>query len=349
MNKSCVSALFVSTTLLTVLLSPTTAQQPKQEKKDGKKEILGTIERRDPRFDKLVPKDAQLEKIADGFQFTEGAVWYKAGDCLLFSDIPNNVVVKWQQGKGTSEFLKPSGYTGKTPRGGAKGGFDMPGSNGLAVDPAGRLVLCEHGDRRVTRIEKDGKKTVLADKYDGKRLNSPNDLTIHPNGDIYFTDPAYGLAKGDKRELDYMGVFCIHAKDGKVTLVAKDLQPNGIALSPDAKSLYVTNTNVWMVYPLNADGTIGAGKVFSDPRKWTPAVKGNAILDGMKVDAQGNVFATGPGGLCVMSPDGTLLGIFRTGEQTANCCFGEADGQTLFVCANRKIGRVRVTTKGIGW
>src|ERR1700733_7554698 len=216
------------------------AQEQKQPgNNDGKKEIIGTIERIDPRFDQLVPKDAQLEKIAEGFIWTEGAVWYKAGKCLLFSDIPNNVVIQWQEGKGTSEFLKPSGYTGGQPRGGKAG--DEPGSNGLSVDSQGRLHLCEHGDRRVTRIEKDGKKTVLADHYLGKRLNSPNDLALRPNGDVYFTDPPYGMDKGTKSELGFNGVFRINAKDGSLSLVAKNLQPNGIALSPDAKKLYVTN------------------------------------------------------------------------------------------------------------
>src|SRR6476659_9765946 len=190
-------------------------------------QTIGTIERLDPRFDTLIPKDARLEKIAEGFIWTEGAAWYKPGKCLLFSDIPNNVVVKWEPGQGTSENLKPSGYTGLKPRGGKAG--DEPGSNGLFVDSQGRLHLCEHGDRRVTRIEKDGKKTVLADSYMGKRLNSPNDLSIHPSGDVYFTDPPYGLDKGAQRELDFTGVYRIHAKDGTLSLVSKDLRPNGIA------------------------------------------------------------------------------------------------------------------------
>jgi gluconolactonase len=314
--------------------------------KDGKPEIIGKVERLDPRFDELVPKDAQLEKIADGYIWTEGAVWYKAGDCLLFSDIPNNVVVKWKDGEGTSQFLKPSGYTGSTPRGGKAG--DEPGSNGLFFDPQGRLVLCEHGDRRVTRIEKDGTKTILSDNYMGKRLNSPNDLAIHPNGDIYFTDPPYGMEKGAKRELDFTGIFRINAKDGKVSVVAKDTKPNGIALSPDLKKLYATNGNTWMVFPVNPDGSTGEAAVFVNPGKWTVAgPKGG--LDGMKCDSKGNIFATGAGGVCVMAPDGTLLGRFLTGDRTANLCFGGADGETMFVCVNHRIGRVRLTTKGMGW
>ncbi len=318
--------------------APTAAQEQK---------IIGTIERLDPRFDLLVPKDAQLEKIADGFIWTEGAVWFKPGKRLLFSDIPNNVVIQWQEGQGTSDFLKPSGYTGAKPRGGKPG--DEPGSNGLAVDAQGRLHLCEHGDRRVTRIEKDGKKTVLADNYQGKKLNSPNDLVLHPSGDVYFTDPPYGLDKGAKRELDFTGVYRIRAKDGSLSLVANNLSPNGIALSPDGKKLYVTNAGKWMVFPVHADGTTGAGQVFVDPAKWSaPKVKGGGV-DGLKCDAQGNIWATGPGGVCVMAPDGTLLGRFLTGDRTANLCFGGDDGQTLFVCVNHRIGKVRVTTKGIGW
>jgi len=345
MTKTYLSVVAFSAACATFALQSLPAQD-KKAAPAGDKAIIGTVERLDPRFDTLVPKDAQLEKIGDGFIWTEGALWYKPGKCLLFSDIPNNVVVKWKAGEGTSEFLKPSGYTGSKPRGGKAG--DEPGSNGLNLDSQGRLVLCEHGDRRVTRIEKDGTKTVLADNYLGKRLNSPNDLAIHPNGDIYFTDPPYGLEKGTKGDLDFMGVFRISAKDGKISLVSKDLKPNGIALTPDAKKLYVTNGNAWMVFPVHDDGTTGEAKVFVDTKKW-PAKIGQGGLDGMKCDAQGNIFATGPGGVCVMAPDGTLLGRFRTGDRTANVCFGEEDGQTLFVCVNHRVGRVRLTTKGIGW
>jgi gluconolactonase len=209
--------------------------------------------------------------------------------------------------------------------------------------------MVQNEGRRVTRIEKDGTKTVLADKYMDKRLNSPNDLAIHPNGDVYFTDPPYGLDKGAKRELDFTGVYRINARDGTLSLVAKNLSPNGIALSPDAKRLYVTNGGKWMVFPVNADGTTGEAKVFVDPAQWTVRkVKGGGV-DGLKCDAQGNIWATGPGGVCVMAPDGTLLGRFLTGDRTANLCFGGHDGQTLFVCVNHRIGRVRVTSKGIGW
>jgi gluconolactonase len=324
------------------------AQDAKQPPQKGDKVIIGTVERLDPRFDELVPKDAQLEQITDGYLWTEGVVWHKGGKYILFSDIPNNVVMKWEQGKGASEYLKPSGYTGDKPRGGKSG--DEPGSNGLAIDKDGRLYLCEHGDRRVSRIEKDGKKTVLADKFEGKRFNSPNDLVLHPNGDIYFTDPPYGLAKGDKRELDFTGVFRISGKDGSISLVSKKLQnPNGITLSPDYKKLYVTHGSTWVVFPVNEDGTTGESKPFVDPKQWkAKAAKGGGV-DGMKCDAAGNIFATGPGGVCVMTADGTLLGRFLTDDRTANLCFGGEDGRTLFVCVNRRVGMVRTSTKGMGW
>ena len=333
--------------VLVVALAACSAVPMAAQEAKPARSIIGTIERLDPRFDELVPKDAQLEKIAEGYIWTEGVVWYKPGKCLLFSDIPNNVVIKWQEGKGTSEFLKPSGYTGEKPRGGKPG--DEPGSNGLAVDAQGRLHLCEHGDRRVTRIEKDGAKTVLADKYMGKRLNSPNDLTIHPNGDIYFTDPPYGLDKGAKKELDFNGVFRISAKDGSLSLVARNLNPNGIAFSPDATKLYVTHGSKWMVLPVNPDGTTGEPKLFVDPAQWKVKKANGGGVDGMKCDVHGNIFATGPGGVCVMAPDGTLLGRFLCDDRTANVCFGDEDGQTLFVCVNHRVGKVRTSTKGLGW
>jgi gluconolactonase len=334
---------FVAILFFEIGYSVTTAQEAKQPARS----VIGSIERIDPRFDKLIPKDAQLEKIAEGYIWTEGAVWFKPGKCLLFSDIPNNVVVKWQPGKGTSEYLKPSGYTGAQPRGGKAG--DEPGSNGLAVDSQGRLYLCEHGDRRVTRIEKDGKKTVLADNYMGKKLNSPNDLAVHTNGDVYFTDPPYGLAKGDKRELEFTGVFRIDARDGKISLVSKALNPNGIALSPDFRKLYVTNGGSWVVYDVNPDGTVGLGKTFVSPKQWKLSPARGGGIDGMKCDVDGNIFATGPGGVCVIAPDGTLLGRILTGDRTANLCFGGEDGQTLFVCVNHRIGMLRTSTKGMGW
>jgi gluconolactonase len=197
---------------------------------------FGKIDRFDPAFDKLVPPDAKLEKLAEGFVWSEGPVWIRDGGYLVFSDVPKNTAFKWKEGEGISVFLKPSGYSGSTARG------DEPGSNGLTVDSQGRLVLCQHGDRRVARLEKDRTQTTLADKYLGKRLNSPNDLVYKSNGDLYFTDPPYGL-KGEnqdpKKELPYNGVYRL-SKNGELTLLTSELTyPNGIALSPDEQTLYV--------------------------------------------------------------------------------------------------------------
>jgi gluconolactonase len=307
---------------------------------------VGTIERLDPRFDELVPKDARVERIAEGYDWSEGPVWDKASGSLFFSDVPMNTVFQWKDGKGVSVYLKPSGYTGKTPRGGE------PGSNGLVKDGKGRLVLCQHGDRRVARLEY-GKFVTLVDNYQGKRLNSPNDGVYHSNGDLYFTDPPYGLlGKNDdpKKELPFNGVYKL-SKSGELTLLTKEMSyPNGIALSPDEKTLYVANSDpdkaIWMAFPVNEDGTIGKGKVFFDTTSWVGKKKG--LPDGLKVDSKGNLFATGPGGVLVFSPDGTHLGTFATGEATANCGWGE-DGSTLFITADMYIGRVKVTTKGKGF
>jgi gluconolactonase len=309
------------------------------------------ITRLDPRFDKLLPKDAVVETIARGFIWTEGPAWNKEGKFLVFSDIPNNVVNKWQDGK-VSQFVKPSGYTGKTPRGGKPG--DEPGSNGLMFDAEGRLTLCEHGDRRVSRIEKDGTKTVLADNYMGKKFNSPNDLVYHSNGDLYFTDPPYGLPKwadDPAREMDYCGVY-LRKKGGKLILLTKEMtRPNGITLSPDEKTLYVANSDpdqpIWKSFNVKNDGTLGKGKIFVDGMKWVND-KRPGLPDGMKVDVDGNVWATGPGGVWVFTPDGTVIGNIDTGTNTANVAFGD-DGSTLYIAANHDICRVKTTTKGKGF
>lgn len=309
---------------------------------------FGKIERLDPRFDKLIPKDAVLEKLGEGFDWSEGPVWDKKNKCLLFSDIPPNSVMKWKDGEGVTLFLKPSGYTGTKPRGGE------PGCNGLLFDSEGRLVLCQHGDRRIARLKPDGKSfETLADKYDGKRFNSPNDATFKSNGDLYFTDPPYGLEglnKDPAKEIPFNGVYRL-SKDGKVTLLTKEMKfPNGIAFSPDEKTLYVAQSDpeqpIWKAFEVKADGTLGASRVFADS---TAAVKAGkkGLPDGMKVDAAGNVFATGPGGVWVFAADGTHLGTIDPGEATANCNWGE-DGSTLFLACDMYLGRLKTTTKAPG-
>jgi len=310
---------------------------------------MGSIESKDPRFDKLVPPSAKLEKLAEGFDWAEGPVWVPAGKYLLFDDIPKNTTFKWKEGQGISVYLKPSGYSGA-----AKFTGREPGANGLTLDHEGRLLLCQHGDRRVVRQEKDGKLMVIADLYQGKRFNSPNDIVVKSNGDIYFTDPPYGLPKQDDdpaKELSFSGVYRASPK-GRVTLLTKELaRPNGLAFSPDEKILYVANSEaekpIVMAYTVKPDGTLGAGKVFFDT---TPLAKNNrsGAPDGMKVDIHGNLFTTGPGGVLAVTPDGTYLGTILTGQRTANCNWGD-DGSTLYITADKYLCRIRTTTKGNGF
>ena len=304
------------------------------------------MDRKDPRFDALIPKDAVLEELGAGFAWSEGPVWDRKAGALLFSDIPNNVINKWAPGQGVTPFLKPAGYTGKEPFTGRE-----PGSNGLTFDTQGRLVLCMHGDRRVARLRPDRTFETLADRYEGKRLNSPNDLVYHSSGALYFTDPPYGLPKtftDPGRELDFTGVYRL-GTDGTLTLLTKELKaPNGLAFSPDEKTLYVAQSDrdrpIWMAYPVNADGTLAAGRLFADASAASKAKKPGAP-DGLKVDEKGNLFATGPGGVWVIAPDGTHLGTIETGVPTANCAWGD-DGSVLYITANDKLYRLKTATKG---
>jgi len=324
------------------------------EEKKNPQPITFRLERLDAAFDKLVAPDAKLEELANGFAWTEGPVWVPDGKgYLLFSDIPNNRVVKWQEGKGVSDFLKPI-YAG------ARTDLREPGSNGLLLDAEGRLVLCEHGNRRIARLERDGKtRTTLVDRYEGTLLNSPNDACYRSNGDLYFTDPPYGRwVKNPNRLIDertwfpdvdlgFNGVYRL-SKDGKLTLLTKEMsKPNGIAFSPDEKTLYVSQSDpfkaVWMAFPVKEDGTLGKGKVFFDVMKMVGKKPG--LPDGMKVDRGGNLFATGPGGVLVISPEGKHLGTIGTGVPTANCCWGE-DGSVLYVCCNTAIARIKTLTRG---
>jgi gluconolactonase len=308
--------------------------------------ILGKIERLDPAFDKLIAPDAKMEILAEGFDWSEGPVWHTGLGGLLFSDIPPNRVYLYRDGNPIRLFLTPSGYTGATPRGGE------PGSNGLHLDRNGRLILMQHGDRRVAALSADGKSfETLADRFDGKRFNSPNDATFKSNGDLYFTDPPYGLVKNvddPAKELAFQGVYRL-SQDGRVELLTKEMsRPNGIAFSPDEKTLYVANSDperaIWMAYPVTTEGTIGPGKVFFDA---SPLVKAGrkGLPDGLKVDSKGNLFATGPGGILVFSPEGKHLGTMATGEATANCAWGD-DFSTLYITADMYLARIRTKTKG---
>lgn len=309
--------------------------------------VLGNIVREDPRLDELIAADARIEVVATGFEWAEGPVWDRKAGHLLLSDIPRNSVMKWTRQRGVELFMKPAGYTGVADYG------REPGSNGLLIDAQGRLILMEHGDRRVARMDADGGKVTLADRYQGKRLNSPNDGALKSNGDIYFTDPPYGLPKqwGDaRRELDFCGVY--RWSNGVLTLLTGELsRPNGIGFSPDEKLLYVANSDpkraIWMVYPVEADGTLGAGRVFAD----VTAMAGRelpGLPDGLKVDARGNLWATGPGGVHIYTPEGKRLGRIDTGEATANVAWGD-DGSTLYITADMYLCRVRTKVRGAGW
>lgn len=323
--------------------SPTVSNYPR----------LGQIVRSDPRLDKILPVGAQIEVLASGFDWSEGPVWLKTdptgeqGGCLLFSDVPRNHVLRWKEGQGISVFLQPSGYTGRAPYG------REPGSNGLTLDLQGRLVSCEHGDRRVSLLEWDGGKKTLADTYAGKRFNSPNDVVVKNDGNIYFTDPPYGLprqADDPRREQPHFGVYRI-APTGTVTLLTAEMtRPNGLAFSPDEKTLYVAQSDseaaIWKAFPVNPDGTLGKSRIFFDATPMAKSGKMKGLPDGLKIDRDGNLWATGPGGVLIFAPDGKLLGRIDTGEATANCAFGGPDGSDLYITADMYLCRVRTTTRG---
>lgn len=308
--------------------------------------FAGRIERLDPAFDRLVAPETKFEKLAEGFNWSEGPVWFDGA--LLFSDVPENLIYRWKPGTTVAEiFLKPSGQL--TPA----SGFQEPGSNGLGRDAHGRLLICQHGERRIARYE-NGKFTALADRFEGKRFNSPNDLAVRKSGEIYFTDPPYGLAKlndSPLKELAWNGVYRI-GKNGEVTLLTKTLTfPNGIGFSPDEKILYVAVSDQKapriVAFEVQPDGTIANERTFFDAQALRKD-GGKGLPDGLKVDREGNLWATGPGGVLVISPAGKLLGRLNTGEATGNCCWG-GDGATLYITADMFLLRVKTLTKGAGW
>jgi len=308
---------------------------------------LGTLVRDHPDFDGVVSPEARIERLASGMEWAEGPVWMPDEGCLLFSDIPNNRVMRWKEGEGLSLFMQPSGYTGVASYG------REPGSNGLTRDPQGRLVFCEHGDRRVARLEKDGGKKTLADSYQGRRLNSPNDVVFKSDGSMYFTDPPYGLPgqwDDPRRELEFCGVYRLSV-EGELTLLTGEMtRPNGLAFSPDERTLYVANSDpeqaVWNAFAVREDGTLGEGRLFADVTSWIGTHAG--LPDGLKVDRDGRLFATGPGGVHVFAPDGTRLGRIDTGGKTANCAWGD-DGSVLYIAAHQDLCRIRTLTRGDRW
>jgi len=296
-------------------------------------------------FFDLIPTDSKIEILAEGFGWSEGPLWLPTENKLIFSDIPSNSIFEWTEKGGAKLYLKPAGYTGKEKRGGETG------SNGLLLSPGGELVLCQHGDRRVAKMNTKLSNpkadfTTIAGSYSDKKLNSPNDAVYDQKGNLYFTDPPYGLEQNDKdplKELDFQGVYKVDNK-GRITLLTKELsRPNGVAFSPDYKKLYVANSDpekaIWMVYDVDENGLLKNGKQFYDVTDKTKTLKG--LPDGLKVHKNGWVFATGPGGVLIFTSEGEHLGTIFTGEATANCAFN-SDYTELFMTADNYLLRVRM-------
>jgi gluconolactonase len=307
-------------------------------------EVNVEVVRLDPAMDKIVGPNPKILKLADGFKFTEGPVWISDGDYLLFSDPNNNTIYKYGPEKELSVFMEKSGYDGPDIA-----QYGQPGSNGLTLDPDGRLTIDQHGNHRVIRMEKNGEVTVLADSYDGKRLNSPNDLVYREDGTLFFTDPPFGLPKffdDPRKELPFSGVYSIHK--GKLQLLTKDLSgPNGIAFSPGEKYLYVGNwdedNKVVMRYEVNADGTVSNSMVFFDMTK----APGEDAIDGIKVDQRGNLYVSGPGGLWVISSEGNHLGTIIAPKHIHNMAWGDEDGKTLYLCAQSGLYKMKLNNPGV--
>lgn len=319
----------------------------KKEKGKEVKEIktLGSVERIDPALDAIVKADAQVEIIAEGFEWSEGPLWIDDQKALLFSDVPTNTVYKWTEEKGKETYLTPSGRTGSMPYSGE------PGSNGLTLNSEGKLVLCQHGDRRVAIMDAplnspEPKFISLADNFEGKKLNSPNDAVFNSKGDLFLTDPPYGLpkqAEDSTKETPFHGVY-FKASNGAVTLLTDSLtRPNGIALFPGEKKLLVANSDpekaMWYAFDLSENNSVASGRIFFDATQNAKTDQG--LPDGLKIDKQGNVFATGPGGVWIFNSEGKVLGKIKITEKTSNCALSP-DEKTLYVTADAYVVRVRL-------
>lgn len=317
---------------------------------DKQFDTIGSLESHDARFHDLVSPDATIQILARDFSWIEGPLWLPSENCLVFSNIPPNKLWKWTEKDGAVHYLSKSGYLGDIPRPGFVGPFDQPGSNGLTLSPENKLVLMQHGLRQVGMMKAplsapEPDYVTLTDRnHEGKKYNSPNDGCYHKDGSLYFTDPPYGLPKGAEdptRETPYSGVYRL-SKDGTVTLIDDQLErPNGIALSPDHKTLYVANSHgtnaIWMAYDLNDDGTVKSKRVFYDVTKLVGTRKG--MPDGLKVSKQGYIFATAPGGVWVFSPEAEHLGTIVTKEFASNVAFGP-DEKSLYITADMLLLRI---------
>jgi gluconolactonase len=305
-------------------------------------EVNVEVVRHDEAINKIVGPNPKIFKLAEGFKFTEGPVWTSEG--LLFSDPNANTIYKYSKDGKLSVFKTPSGYSGADIA-----AYRQPGSNGITLAPEGHIVFNQHGNRRVVRLEKDGSETVIADRFEGKRFNSPNDLVYRSDGTLFFTDPNFGLPKfGDdkRKELPHTGVYSL--SKGRLQLLTTELTgPNGIALSPDEKYLYAgnwdDNRKVVFRYELQPDGTVKNGTLFFD---FTP-IKGEDAIDGVKVDVEGNVYVSGPGGLHIVSPEGKHLGTIVAPQHVHNMAWGDGDGKTLYLCARSGLYRIRLNIAGV--
>ncbi len=305
---------------------------------------IGSIERLDPALDKIITPDAVIEIIGEGYVWSEGPLWIPAEETLLFSDVPANVVFSWKEDEGVTSYLSPSGYTGEGPSRRRE-----PGSNGLVLDPDGKLVLCQHGDRRLARMDAPLSNPAptfitVAGQYQGKKFNSPNDAVYRSNGDLFFTDPPYGLpdSAAAARELDFHGVFKVTRTGDIALLVDTITRPNGIGFTPDEKTLLVANSDpakpVWYAFDFTETDSLANARVFYDA---SDAVGDPGLPDGFKIDRNGNVFASGPGGIWIFNKNAKLLGKIRLPEPASNCAF--ADGEkTLFITSKQYLLRVRM-------
>jgi gluconolactonase len=306
---------------------------------------IGTIERTDASLNSIISENAEPEIIAEGFDWSEGPLWIEEQKMLIFSDVPQNTIYKWTENKGKEVYLKPSGYTGTIPRGGEMG------SNGLVLGKDGKLVLCQHGNRQMAWMDADlanpkpSFKTI-ADNYQGKKLNSPNDAVYRSNGDLFFTDPPYGLLKNvddSSKEIPFQGVYRVSAS-GEIKLLTDSLtRPNGIAFMPGEKKLIVANSDpdkkVWYSFDLDANDSLINPRIFYSAQSSPATDKG--LPDGMKIDKNGNVFATGPGGVWIFNKDGKLLGKIKLSEATSNCAFSP-DQKTLYITNDMYVLRVKM-------
>lgn len=303
---------------------------------------LGTIERTDPSLDQLIESSARTEILSDGYDWSEGPVWVESEKMLLFSDVPRNTVYKWTEADSITVFLKPSGYTGDTASNSGE-----EGSNGLALNGEGKLVLCQHGDRRLALMNAPISApqpgfTTLAASYEGKRFNSPNDVAVRKNGDYFFTDPPYGMPENVAQEIPFQGVYKLSS--GTVTLLADSLtRPNGIAFMPGQKTLVIANSDknkaMWYAYDLGENDALINGRIFYDATGEAASEQG--LPDGLKIDKDGNVFATGPGGVWIFNKDARLLGKIKLPTATANCAFSD-DEKTLFITSDNYLLRLKM-------